>query len=72
MSDFEYVSPLGVAVDKVGGGTVGQSYGQERWMISTLDNGSWSEPESMYVGRSATHAEVAAIARDFLTLREAL
>lgn len=72
MTTFEYVSPLGIAVDKVGGGTVGRSYGQEHWTISTLDNGSWSEPETMYVGRSATHSEVAAIARDFLTLREAL
>lgn len=72
MSGFEYVSPLGIAVDKVGGGTVGRSYGQERWMISQLRNGSWSEPESMYVGRSVTHGEVAAIAADFLTLREAL
>lgn len=72
MSNHEYVSPDGVAVDKVGGGTVGRSYAQEHWMISTLSNGSWTEPERMYVGRSATHGQVAAIARDFLTLREAL
>lgn len=72
MSDFEYVSPLGIAVDKVGGGTVGRRYMAEHWMISTLDNGSWSKPERMYVGRPASHSEVAAIARDFLTLREAL
>lgn len=72
MSEHEYVSPLGIAVDKVGGGTVGRSYGQEHWMISQLQNGSWSEPERMYVGRSATHGEVAAIAADFLSLREAL
>lgn len=68
----EYVSPDGVAVDKVGGGTVGRKYAQERWTISTLVNGSWSEPEEMYVGRPASHAEVAVIARDFLTLREML
>jgi hypothetical protein len=68
----EYVSPDGVAVNKVGGGTVGCKYQQEHWEISTLENGSWSKPERMYVGRSASHGEVAAIARDFLTLREAL
>jgi hypothetical protein len=72
VSDHEYVSPDGVAVDKVGGGTVGRRYSQEHWMISTLHKGSWSEPERMYVGRPANHGEVAAIARDFLTLREAL
>jgi hypothetical protein len=72
VNDHEYVSPDGVAVDKVGGGTVGRRYSQEHWMISTLDNGSWSKPERMYVGRPANHGEVAAIARDFLTLREAL
>lgn len=72
MSDHEYVSPLGIAVDKVGGGTVGRRYQQEHWMISQLLKGSWSEPERMYVGRESTHGEVAAIAADFLALREAL
>lgn len=72
MSEYEYVSPLGIAVDKVGGGTVGRRYGQEHWMISQLLNGSWSTPERMYVGRESTHGEVAAIAADFLALREAL
>ncbi len=72
MSEHEYTSPLGIAVDKVGGGTVGRAYGQEHWMISQLRNGSWSEPEKLYVGRESTHGEVAAIAADFLSLREAL
>lgn len=68
----EYVSPLGIAVNKVGGGTVGCRYGGEHWEISTLHKGSWSKPEKLYIGREATHAEAAAIAADFLALREAL
>lgn len=51
-----------IAIEKVGGGTVGRSYeGYWHWLVLGTD-----DIQEMFTGTPKTHAEAAEIAADFL------
>jgi hypothetical protein len=71
MSDFEYISQPGdfdeiIAVDKVGGGTLGKSY-DGSWDTYLIINGqAYPATAGLNTGTPKTHAEVAEIAWDLI------
>lgn len=77
MSEFECTiiihhtydgTPFQVSVNKVGGGTVGESYRSEMWDV-TIHNMSdekvFGTDSSLYLGGEATHVDAAYAAMEF-------
>lgn len=82
MNDFECTiiihhsydgTPFQVGVNKVGGGTVGESYTDEMWDVSIhsmSDEKVFSTDSSLYLGGEATHVDAAYAAMGFFEARD--
>jgi len=57
-------APLNVVVNKVGGGTVGESYDSEYWDARIYDAGKlvWESGPKLYIGGSTDHKRAAYLA----------
>lgn len=67
--DYEYFAVIDgfhVGVNKVGGGTVGESYAMEDWKVTVMNGPIFIyDRDLLHCGSPATHARIAQMASDF-------